>query len=138
MAIKALIFDYYGVIKNGDGNQYGQDVELLELIKTLSKNYTVALMTNANSSSLMPTLKSSGVAKIFAQLFISSDIGAIKPDPEAYKFVVEALELSPEETLLIDDLPENTEGAKNFGMQAILYKDLEQLKADLGKIGVEL
>ncbi|GAA3202813.1 HAD family hydrolase [Nonomuraea helvata] len=54
--------------------------------------------------------------------FISSDLGARKPDPAAYRAVLDALGLPAEEVLFVDDRPVNLAPARALGMRTILYR----------------
>lgn len=53
--------------------------------------------------------------------FFSYKLGLLKPDPEIYLNVCKQIGISPEQSVFIDDLPENIEGAKKVGMQAIRF-----------------
>ena len=47
--------------------------------------------------------------------------GQLKPAPGAYRLLVEALDLAPEEVLFIDDQPRNADGAQRFGLPAVRF-----------------
>jgi HAD superfamily hydrolase (TIGR01509 family) len=64
----------------------------------------------------------------FGDIFISSDIGLIKPDPEIFKFCVDKLGVDPSECVFIDDKKKNTESANSVGMNAYLFEDNESFK----------
>ena len=74
---------------------------------------------------MYPFLKSSrGVT-------VSGDIRLIKPDPAIYAHHTRVFGLDPAATLFIDDSEKNVASAREFGWQAILFEDPEQLRADL-------
>jgi putative hydrolase of the HAD superfamily len=54
-----------------------------------------------------------------------------KRDPSVFTDVCRELGIAPGEGLLVDDNPGNVERAKDVGMQTILYRDLEQFRAEL-------
>jgi HAD superfamily hydrolase (TIGR01509 family) len=62
--------------------------------------------------------------------------GIIKPDRRIYEITVEKLDCQPRQAVFIDDRPENVNGAKQAGLNAFLFKDIEQLKSDLARLGV--
>lgn len=62
---------------------------------------------------------------------LSYEDHVIKPMPEIYRLLIDRYELNPEECVFLDDLPENLEGARAFGIRTILVKSQEQAKADL-------
>lgn len=61
----------------------------------------------------------------------------IKPDPRIYSLLLERYGLKAEESVFIDDLPENVEGAKNQGMQGIVFESRDQAVRKLRSLGVE-
>ena len=56
----------------------------------------------------------------FRRVFVSSELGVRKPDPEAFLLVARHMGYEPEETLFFDDGFGNVEGARAAGMQAVL------------------
>jgi lysophospholipase L1-like esterase len=63
----------------------------------------------------------------------SCDVHEIKPDAEIYRILFEKYGLVPEECLFIDDHAENIAVGKKFGMKGIVFRDQDQLAADLEK-----
>ena len=63
----------------------------------------------------------------------SCDVHEIKPDTAIYEILFEKYGLIPEECLFIDDHKENIDIGKKFGMKGIVFKDHDQLMADLDK-----
>ena len=53
----------------------------------------------------------------------------VKPEPEIYKLILGRYGLAAEETLFIDDMPENTEAAKKLGIHAITFTNLDDCRA---------
>ena len=108
--------------------------ELAAFIKQLQQNYKTALLTNASSDYIRPLLEKTGLNDVFNEIVISSEVGFIKPDPRIYQQACRLLGVQPAEAVFIDDSPPRTEGAENVGMQAICYKDFEQMKRELEQI----
>jgi len=69
---------------------------------------------------------------------ISYDVKHIKPEPEIYRILLEKYAINPEEAVFLDDLEENLEAAKAFGLHTIQVKDHEQALADLRRLGVRI
>ena len=63
----------------------------------------------------------------------SCDVHTIKPDTDIYKILFEKYGLVPEECIFIDDHKENIDVAKKLGMKGIVFRDHDQLIADLDK-----
>jgi putative hydrolase of the HAD superfamily len=70
-------------------------------------------------------------------LFVSSCfVGLRKPEEGIYRLALDETQQVAEECCFIDDRPLNLEVAERLGMHTIEMDDVEQLRADLRKIGV--
>lgn len=56
----------------------------------------------------------------FEAMFFSNEIHLAKPDMRCYELVIHETGIVPEETLYIDDLPENIEAGRRVGFQCFL------------------
>ena len=72
-------------------------------------------------------LKQYGILDDFDAAVISTEVGAIKPDPKMYAAILEALGAEPGDCLFADDKPENLEGAVAAGMKAVQMARAETL-----------
>ncbi|MFN3367808.1 MAG: HAD family hydrolase [Thermus sp.] len=76
-------------------------------------------------SNTLPSLRESlayhGLDRYVDGFFASCSLGVAKPDPRAFWMALEGLGLAPEETLYLDDDPENVEVASSLGLQAAVY-----------------
>ncbi len=61
----------------------------------------------------------------------SCELGIAKPDPAIYTWTCEQLGVCPEEALFLDDKPENIRAAEEVGLQAIQFRNVDQLRAEL-------
>ncbi len=68
---------------------------------------------------------------LFDEAVISGEVGLHKPQPEIYLLACERLEVEPAESVFVDDLRENCEGAEAVGMNAILHRDPARTIAEL-------
>ncbi len=99
---------------------------LIAAIQQIKQDYKVALLTNANSEHIRPMLAASGIDTLFDELIISSEISAIKPQPQIYKHAARQLNVDESECLFIDDSAINVEGALHVGMQSFVYQSTKQ------------
>lgn len=58
---------------------------------------------------------------LFEGIIVSSDVKMLKPDREIYLYLLEKYKLVPEECLFIDDREENVLGAKECGLQGVVF-----------------
>ena len=71
------------------------------------------------------------VDELFEVVVDSPSVGLRKPDPRIYELTLERLGLPGEVCAFVDDLEENCEAARAFGMTAIRFVDTEQARRDL-------
>lgn len=72
--------------------------------------------------------------RIFGMLdgyLVSHKVHMLKPHREIYETFCKQFGVAPGECVFIDDKAANIEGAKSIGMNGIVFKDTEQLKAEL-------
>jgi HAD superfamily hydrolase (TIGR01509 family) len=79
-------------------------------------------------------LKARNIYEPFEHVYLSHEIGLIKPNRSAYEYVLVKLNVKPEEAIFIDDKEENIRGAEKLGIKSILYQNPDQLKHEIEKI----
>lgn len=57
------------------------------------------------------------------KLYYSWKIGFVKPNPEAWKYVLDANDLKPEECIYFDDQDKNLKAAESLGIKAYMFVD---------------
>ena len=60
-----------------------------------------------------------------------------KPDLAIYEYVLQQLGTRPDETLFLDDKQVNIDAANAVGMRAVLFTDVDHLRADLLAMGLD-
>lgn len=73
---------------------------------------------------------------MFEGISNSAEIGCLKPDPRIYRHLLETNGLNAGETVFLDDIPGNVEGARAMGMHAFVFTSAAQAEADLRSLGV--
>ena len=58
--------------------------------------------------------------ELFDAVIDSSEVGHRKPDPQIFDLTCAAIGVAPADAVLLDDFPGNVDGARRFGMRAIL------------------
>ena len=62
---------------------------------------------------------------------ISSRINMLKPSPEIFRYALESFGIRAEETLFVDDLSVNVQGAESVGIKGYVFKTREEFIAYL-------
>lgn len=98
----------------------------IELLKQLSANKNIFLLSNTNSIHLTrvgvevrKVMNQDLIDPLFNKAYYSHLMGMRKPDSEIYDFVISENELDPSKTLFLDDNPDNLKGAEKLGIQTI-------------------
>ncbi len=119
-------------------NNWTLDPEMVEFAKKLKKNYKMYVLSNVDGESNRKFGRHKMQLDFFDRVFLSFEIGMIKPDREIYEYVLKEINEEPENCVFIDDRPENIEGAEMVGIQGIVFGNKEQLKNELKKLGVKV
>jgi putative hydrolase of the HAD superfamily len=69
--------------------------------------------------------------EIFEVVVDSAFVGTRKPEPEIYRLTLEQIGAEPGESVFIDDLEGNCDGARELGMTAVRFEDSEQAIAEV-------
>jgi len=75
---------------------------------------------------------------MFDVLVFSCAEGTRKPERKIYEITVEKLGSQPGQAVLIDDKPEHINGAKEAGLNTILFRNIEQVKSQLAQLSVNI
>lgn len=108
-----------------------KDQAMLDYIASLKPRYKIAMLSNVGGGSLDRRFSREELDRYFDQVVASGEIGYAKPEPQAYTITAARLGVEPEACVFIDDRAPYCAGARDTGMQAICYQDLDQLKQEL-------
>lgn len=78
--------------------------EVPSVLQQLQARFQLAVISNFDGR-LRLILQHLGISKFFTQIFISSEIGADKPDPEIFRLALKIMDLKPGEALHVGDDP---------------------------------
>lgn len=93
----------------------------------------VGVVSNTNEAHVLWLRRQLPELGEFHTVIMSSEVGLVKPDPAIYRLALERLEASPEQSIFIDDLPENVQGARAVGMAGIVHENWRKTTALLEK-----
>jgi FMN phosphatase YigB (HAD superfamily) len=111
------------------------NVGLLDFIHTeLKGRYKLAVLSNASSDEIIGRIFTTEQQSLFDVITLSHHVGMTKPDVHMYEVVADQLGVEVKACVFIDDQERHAAGAREAGMQALLYKDLTELKNDIGEL----
>ena len=90
--------------------------EVLAVLQRLRKRFQLAVISNFDGR-LRLILQQLGISTYFSHIFISSELGADKPDPEIFRRAITIMHSKPDEVLHVGDDPERDwKAAKGAGL----------------------
>ncbi len=114
------------------------DAEMVSLIKHLKVHYKIGLLSNTSVTYIRRLFQEHDLEPLFDDVTISAEVGLIKPDPKVFEHSLRQLGVSANEAIFIDDNPTNAQAAASIGIKSLVYKNIEELKRDLDKLGVAI
>lgn len=96
--------------------------------RAADRGWRLALFSNA------PVEVAAGIDRLewlkpFEHRFYSCNLRAVKPEPAAYRHVMDGLDAGPGDIVFFDDRPPNVEAARALGMEAHVFIDAGQIEA---------
>ena len=109
-------------------------VDLIERLK--ASGYKVYALTD-NVHEIVAYLQASySFWSLFDGATVSADVGVLKPQPEIYQTLLKQYDIQASETVFIDDMPHNVEGAQAVGISAIQFENAGQCERLLKDFGL--
>ncbi len=105
------------------------------LINKLSQNYKTAMVSNIDILHYEYLKKNFPVFNVFHNIFLSYELGLVKPDPAIYQQALQSLGVEPTAVFYTDDRPELVESARGLGIKAFVFSGARQLEDDLLSAG---
>jgi len=112
--------------------------KMFELAHRTKKHYRQYLLSNTDEIHLPWCMEryAERFEGLLDGMILSYEAGAIKPDRRIFEYGTERFDLVPEACVFIDDLPENIEAARDFGMHGIVITSPAQVESELQALGV--
>ena len=107
----------------------------LQLLDELPDAYQVAALSNT-SAVHWEAILAMGLADRFEQIYLSHQIGCLKPAAEAFMVALQGMALSPPDVLFLDDRMPNIDAAAKLGMHAHLVRGPGEARRVLQQYGV--
>ena len=111
-------------------------VEVIDVLQQLAKQgCQLGLLSNTCAAhwEWIESLKLAWIEACFQTFVLSFQVRCLKPELEMYVIAAEQTQRQSQQLLLIDDLKENVEAARNAGWDAIQFVGVEDLIEQLNK-----
>tara|TARA_B100001109_G_C18826193_1_gene457121 strand:- start:733 stop:1356 length:624 start_codon:yes stop_codon:yes gene_type:complete len=113
----------------------GMPQENIQLLKDLSKQFRLFLLSNTNSihinrinKLLYKDYNLKSLDPLFDKVYLSHQIGMRKPNNETFEWVLKDAGILAQETLFIDDSVQHIESANKVGIQTQLWSSNKLFK----------
>jgi putative hydrolase of the HAD superfamily len=110
------------------------NTKLAEFLQSLRPQYKTAMLSNAWPGVREVLNRKYELDKLVDMQLFSCEEGTMKPEAKFYQLVLMRLRVQGYETVFLDDLLVNVDGASLLGMHSIHYRDNEQAIADIKRI----
>jgi putative hydrolase of the HAD superfamily len=101
-------------------------------------SYKTAILSDMTEDTLEYIMKNFSWISAFDVKIFSCKLGIAKPEPAIYYHCLNELKIKPENGLFIDDDVGNVKAAEKLGIKSIHYKNLQRLRIELHKLGVNI
>ena len=106
-------------------------------VKQLKDNgYQVYLLSNFNGGHYEYCKENLRFLKYVDGGVISYEVNHVKPEPQIYQILLDKYNINPSSAVFLDDMEENLEAAKSFGLHTVLVKSHVQALDHLRSFGV--
>lgn len=124
---EAIMKDWF----DGENLQNTQAVNVVKELRRRGKKCYLATNQEKYRGNYMKTVMFPGLCDAY---FISGEIGFMKPDAKFFESVINGIGgdipgIRPEEIIFFDDTSENVDGARQVGINARLYQNIDQLES---------
>ena len=116
---------------------YVPRADMFSMAASLKENgYRTAVLSNTEVPAMQYFLQQR--YDMFEVLVFSGVAGVKKPDRKIYELTLEKLGSLPEQSVFIDDNPEYINGAKEVGINTVLFQNIDQVKNELIRLGIKI
>lgn len=95
-------------------------------------------LTNWSAETFPIALERFDFLQWFQDIVVSGAEGVIKPDPRSFDILLERSGLPAASLVFVDDRMDNVVGARNAGIESLLFTTADQLHQDLRTLGLPL
>jgi len=119
---------FHAIMKNSFINR-----DMYFLVDHLKQKQIQVVMFSNMNKDVAKRFEEMGLFKPFDLRIFSYEIGASKPNPQAFKILLEQLNLSAKDIVFIDDNRENIEAGQALGIDAIQFQSSSQIQQEIEK-----
>lgn len=109
--------------------------DTMELIARLvQRGVPLYCLSNMAASTFVYLREKHAFWTAFRGIVISGEIEVMKPDREIFEYLLRRYELSPADTVFVDDHEANVQAARALGMHGVRFRDARQCELELDSL----
>lgn len=129
--IRQFFHDLYTIVEEFDFAQ-----EFVQKLK--ESGYKIYLLSNFNGEHYLYCKERFKFIQYIDGSVISYEVNYVKPESQIYQILLNKYNINPLQAVFLDDMEENLEAAKFFGLHTIHVTDHEQALLQLRKLGLRI
>jgi glucose-1-phosphatase len=115
----------------------GEMPDIADLLSRAAKRMPLYAFSNTNRPHVAHfSIAYADLLRHFRDVYLSSTIGLRKPDAAAYDHVVKAIGVPASRIVFFDDLADNIDGARAFGLKAVHVRSSKDIADALSALGI--
>jgi len=122
---------YYKNHRNMIRGTFNSSIQVLDKLK--KQNYDCYVLSNWSAETFVGMTDDYPFLRSFDGLLISGEDKMMKPNAEIYELAITRFNLTPQETVFIDDKLENIEAAKKLNLKTIHLVDPNKIELEIDK-----
>lgn len=143
LAVVKRLYKFDGEISIADLEQIWQipfelNPEIWQIAQKLKQQVSLFLLSNTNELHIRAIRQKYDILDNLDGLILSYKVGALKPEPEIYKYALRKAGVAAGQALFVDDLPENVAGAERVGIRAHRFTGATGLQEFLRTYGFKV
>ena len=111
---------------------------MLQYARALCNQMPVYLLSNTSPLHWSYVCRTYELSKLSHGCIASHDVGCRKPEAGIYRAAEAKFDLVPDETVFVDDIEENVNGARACGWHGVHHTGVETTQDALRRLGVEV
>ena len=120
---------------NDQAERSQEKIDLMNYLK--QKNIRLACFTNSIQETAHLMLKKTGIFDMFEMIVTNEDVSLSKPHPEGYIKVLNALNVSNKNAIIVEDSPKGKKSAYASGCQVLEVANAKEVNINLFKGVIE-
>ena len=101
-------------------------------------DYRVVALTNWSGETMPEAKKLFPFFNDFEEMLVSGDENMLKPNREIYERLCDKFSIEPSKAFFMDDNEANVIAAREFGLNAVQFKDIASLKKEMKEYGIRV